>query len=109
MISVTVGLYCDKFSFAMEGHAGYNPGNDIVCSAASALGQALYGYLDNNRDKITVDRMDKDKGQMHISIKGDTSLLPAFEVVTLGLMQIAKKYPEHVKVKIMRNPDAISI
>jgi uncharacterized protein YsxB (DUF464 family) len=53
--------------------------------------------------------MDKDKGQMHISIKGDTSLLPAFEVVTLGLMQIAKKYPEHVSVKIMRNPDAISI
>ena len=109
MISVTVGLYCDKFSFAMEGHAGYNPGNDIVCSAASALGQALYGYLDNNRDKITVDRMDKDKGQMHISIKGNASLLPAFEVVILGLMQIAKKYPEHVSVKIMRNPDAISI
>jgi uncharacterized protein YsxB (DUF464 family) len=109
MISVTVGLYCDEFSFAMEGHAGYNPGNDIVCSAASALGQALYGYLDNNRDKIAVDRMDKGKGEMHISVKGDTSLLPAFEVVTLGLMQIAKKYPEHVAVKIMRNPDAISI
>ena len=109
MINVEVGFTDSDYKFSMTGHALYNPGNDIICSAASGLAQALYGYLDNRRDDITVDRMDKDKGQMHISIKGDTSLLPAFEVVTLGLLQIAKKYPEHDSVKIMRNPDAISI
>lgn len=30
-----------------EGHAGYNPGNDIVCAAISALMQTLYAGLDS--------------------------------------------------------------
>lgn len=31
----------DGFSIDIKGHAGYKPGNDIVCSAASILTQTL--------------------------------------------------------------------
>ena len=102
MISVEVGFTDSDYKFGVTGHAGYNPGNDIVCSAVSGLAHALYGYPENSRDKIrAIGRMDKDKGQMQIRIKGDDSLLPAFEVVTIGLKQIAKKYPDHVSVKMI--------
>lgn len=30
-----------------EGHAGYNPGNDIVCAAISALMQTLYAAMES--------------------------------------------------------------
>ena len=41
MINVEVGFTDSDYKFRMTGHALYNPGNDIICSAASGLAQAL--------------------------------------------------------------------
>lgn len=37
MINITIA----PAQLAVSGHAGYNPGNDIVCAAVSALVQTL--------------------------------------------------------------------
>ena len=41
-----------KNGFQMNGHAGYNPGNDIVCSAISALTCTLLESLRSLTDSV---------------------------------------------------------
>lgn len=88
--------------FTMEGHANFNPGQDIICAAASGLAWALVGVLDNIPEL-----------QKHINIQSGSlqvEIVPffedhkqqlldmAFETVIIGLKQIEKKYPDFLNV-----------
>jgi len=60
----------NKFSVTGKGHAAYNPGQDIVCSAVSCLFYAFAGYLINREDIKCKYRLDS--GDSEIEAEGYT-------------------------------------
>jgi uncharacterized protein YsxB (DUF464 family) len=106
---VTVEFYRDNQGFtAMElkGHAGYNPGNDIVCAGISALAFALVGTL-KNIDGISFTRLQYQEGAaVEIEPFADPEVQAVvdavFTTVLIGLKQIQKQYPENIQVKEMK-------
>ncbi|MBO5973828.1 MAG: ribosomal-processing cysteine protease Prp, partial [Clostridia bacterium] len=85
MISVVVTQRKKLCELTLEGHAGYCPGNDIVCSACSALTQALVGWVLNNPKHIKklnrltgYSEMLPGGGKGAISATGDRMLRSAF-------------------------------
>lgn len=88
------------FYIRAEGHAGYQPGHDIVCSAISVLMQTLYAGLDGICDAATQER--HDSGRMEIlcyAAEGKKREISAvFESILLGLTLLAEEYPEYVQV-----------
>lgn len=106
---VTVEFYRDNQGFmAMElkGHAGYNPGNDIVCAGISALAFALVGTLKNIEDISFIRLQYQDGVTVEIepfANEAEQAVIDAvFMTVLIGLKQIQKQYPENIQVKEMR-------
>lgn len=83
-----------------EGHAAYEPGNDIVCSAISALVQTLYAGLEM-RCYASVTRQ-QESGWFDINVavteKNRERVKVLFDSVVFGLELIAREYPENVKI-----------
>ena len=96
MIRVSYSINEEECAIKVTGHAGYNPGNDIVCAGCSAIITTLAGYLVNRIDKAQVVRMELEGGNADIQVKGDA--VEVFEMAILGLMQIEKAYPEYIKI-----------
>ena len=84
------------------GHAGYDEaGKDIVCSAVSALGWALIGFLENSANDTSDYAHITDSGKLSVCACGSPEVDAAFRMTVIGLMQISKKYPDHVRVSIV--------
>lgn len=84
-------------SLIVKGHSGYaDHGNDIVCAGVSALTQAaILGlrYYDVDMD------VSMSHGEMTVQInKNEDIVKPIFTAMVAGLKEIAKQYPENVKV-----------
>lgn len=105
MIEITFVCFGNNFyEYHSEGHANFNPGNDIVCAAVSALSYALLGTLENIGD-LTVNKEIKD-GDMLIQVNAKNKTVHAiantvFTTVFIGLKQLEVTYPEHVKVTLL--------
>ena len=104
-------LYFPGISFICEikGHAGYNPGNDIVCSAISGLAYTLWGAV-INLCGINDIRYKDDPGDflLDIPIKNLSSpiygkLKTIFLTVYTGIKLIAKSYPDNVEVNFINH------
>lgn len=87
-----------KDGIEVRGHANYGKhGEDIVCSAVSALVQTLIASV----EELTEDRIEKDMQPGKVDIKfwclSDQSkvLIDAF---FLGVKGVASSYPAYVKV-----------
>lgn len=84
-----------------KGHAGFNPGNDIVCSAVSALLQTLYAGLEIKCD-AKVDRHQEDG---HFEIQAEfydgnrMAVRAVFGTIITGLELISREHPENVKIE----------
>ena len=83
-----------------KGHAEFNPGNDIVCSAVSALMQTLYAGLEMQCYAQCI--LSKGDGRYEIDCaigdnRGEVKAL--FDSIVFGLHLIAKEYPENVRVE----------
>lgn len=84
------------------GHAGFDSeGKDIVCSAVSAIGWALLGFLENNANDTSEYAYLSDSGKLAICAFASEVVDAAFDMALIGLMQIAKKYPDYVRVSIV--------
>ena len=84
-----------------KGHAGFNLGNDIVCSAVSTLLQTLYAGLEIKCDaKVTQHQED---GFFELQCEyydGNRRTVEAvFGSIIVGLELIANGYPNHVKIE----------
>lgn len=102
MIRIRYGTDDKTHSLAVVGHAGYNDqGKDIVCAGVSAIIYALLGWLENNRDKVSFIRTGVESGEVLVALEGGQEAKTVFEVATIGLEQIAAKYPDHVAVEYM--------
>lgn len=77
-----------------SGHAGYaEKGSDIVCAAVSALMQTLAYSVDGG----TVTRSQDDCNTLTVQAEQSFDNMAKFELVTDGLMLLAKQYPENVQ------------
>lgn len=77
-----------------SGHAGYaEKGSDIVCAAVSALIQTLAYSVDGG----TVTRSQDDCNTLTVQAEQSFDNMAKFELVTDGLMLLAKQYPENVQ------------
>jgi uncharacterized protein YsxB (DUF464 family) len=59
----------EEYTIDIEGHADFNPGNDIVCSAASILAYTLENALANKAESQLTVINDTDNGEIHIKVK----------------------------------------
>ena len=86
----------------LDGHAEYNPGNDVVCAGISALSFAMVGMLDHL--KVHYRRRKVDVG---VDVEVDPFIVPedqqvvdaVFMTCLTGLRQIEKKYPDHIEIR----------
>lgn len=77
-----------------SGHAGYaEKGSDIVCAAVSALMQTLAYSVDGG----TVTRSQDDCNTLTVQAEQSFDNMAKFELVTDGLMLLAKQYPKNVR------------
>jgi uncharacterized protein YsxB (DUF464 family) len=75
---------------------GHATGSEQVCAAISALMYALAGFLGNQPNAYTAIIGCKiESGHSEIVFIGYDE---AFEVVRIGLLQLAKSYPEYLKI-----------
>lgn len=75
-----------------DGHAGFNPGNDIVCSAVSTLFYTFGAYA-SSKEGAECDCVFAD-GCSKIKVSGDID--EAYKMFNMGLKMIEKKYPENI-------------
>jgi len=89
-------------SMDLTGHAGYNPGNDVVCAGISALAYALVGEL--KRRKVSFRRCKLDEG-IHIETEPfmeeveRSGMDAVYETCLTGLRQIQAAYPAHIEIQ----------
>lgn len=90
MIQVTYNEVGDEMILRAEGHAGYaEKGKDIVCAAVSVLMQTL---------AYSVDACLMDDGNgLAVQAHQSCDNMAKFELVTDGLILLAKQYPENVR------------
>lgn len=84
------------------GHANYAEyGKDIVCAGVSALVQALIGWIEENHYRAECISVDPHEGKVIISCEGGEDIASVFYMASIGLMQIADSYPDHVQIDII--------
>ncbi len=89
-------------SLTVSGHANYDEyGRDIVCAGISALVQALIGWLEENHYRASFASVDQKEGELVISADGGEDIAAIFNMASIGLMQIADSYPDHVQIDII--------
>ena len=87
-------------SLSITGHADYaDHGNDIVCSAVSAVTYSLAGWL-LNRVKADEKYVKLDSGNSTIMCYAVEQADTAFDMAVIGYSQIAATYPNNVSVHI---------
>ena len=98
MIYVTI----TPVALSVQGHAGYNPGNDIVCAAVSALVQTFEASArEFTTDEIKSSLKDGDAViSWPRAPTAELSLL--IDSLYLGLCMMAESYPNNVSVSSTR-------
>lgn len=104
MTKVQIGEGDGVYALTLEGHAGYNPGNDVVCAALSATVYALVGYLHNAGAHLYgMDEETVEPGHVVLWFRGDGQVGAAFRMAAIGLLQIARQYPAYVTAATNQN------
>lgn len=88
----------DSFGICANGHADYNPGNDIVCSAVSALLQTLYAGL----ELFCGTAVDQEQESGSFVLEGQMDSEGArvlFDSTLFGLGLIEREYPDNVRIE----------
>ena len=96
MTKVRASRYGDVFRISAGDHAGYQPGNDVVCAGISALTQSLLLWCANEPDVVILSQR-CNPGDFALEVSGKAAEAP-FEAAILGLLGIEQSYPESVRV-----------
>lgn len=102
MTRITIEIAPEQGQYRLwaAGHAGYCPGQDIVCASVSALVYALVGGLENCREACCQLVYRVESGLVQVDCHSRSPQIQGmFTVAAVGLAQIAKAYPDHVAVR----------
>lgn len=92
------------YDITITGHADFNPGLDIVCSAVSVLSYTLMQCLKDAEDKgcLTECSINTKSGDVYISVKPEQFYRKLLEntvdTIITGFELLADKYPDNVKL-----------
>ena len=101
MTIVTIKQSDNRYELSIQGHAMFNPGNDIVCSAISCL---TYTFAESlmQGDFCEVDEITIESGNVNIRVKITSQ--HDFELVAkcfeTGYLMVEKSYSDYVEVNI---------
>lgn len=104
MIRANYTVEDNLHTLTVHGHANYDEfGRDIVCAGASALVQALIGWIENHPYDVEADciSLDETNGEVIIACRGESDTAAAFNLVAIGLEQLTYSYPDHVHIDII--------
>lgn len=98
MIDIEAKAICDVYHVKAMGHANYAPeGQDVVCAGVSALLDSLAVYVHRSDQVRDVEDQHAD-GWYYLVWRGTEASGQAYKLTMLGLMCIARQFPEHVRV-----------
>lgn len=106
MTSVNIQTINGTTIISVAGHAGYNPGNDIVCASIStitlSLLQTLKYYEEQGICKVLSNETKEDIGTALISYMScDKEVTDAFlNMAEIGYMMLENAYPKNISVNI---------
>lgn len=89
-----------KYTIVIDGHSGYNPGNDIVCAACSVLTYTLI----NSLSKLGLKKYDvlEFEDGFVISLASETETQEKtktiIDTIMLGFEMLQEQYPANVSV-----------
>ena len=90
-----------RYSILFDGHA---TGSAEVCAGVSALMYSLEGYLRNHEQDLFLHSAKIDDpgwGYISFELEDPSNFIRgAFDLVMVGLMQIAASYPDFCEVKL---------
>lgn len=95
MIEITYRSGDGTRRLEVNGHAGYNPGKDIVCAGVSAIEFAVLGWCENHPECVRDAAYAK--GHAVAELADDPEAGSVMEAAVIGLLQIAAAYPDYVK------------
>lgn len=93
MTSVLLRYGRDTYTVASKGHAG----SSQICTAVSALVQALAGWALNAEDGTA----ELEKGDACVVFPKSDGAAAVMDLMTIGLLQIQQAAPDDVKVEII--------
>lgn len=85
-----------EYAIEMDGHAGFNPGNDVVCAALSCLFFSLCNYLGSIASPEV--EIVQDGGYGSVRCLGGLRVRLAFEFCVFAFRMLSSSYPENVVV-----------
>lgn len=106
MTSVNIQTINGTTIVSVAGHAGYNPGNDIVCASISAITlsllQTLKYYEEQGICKVLKDETKENMGTALISyMSRDKEVTDALlNMAEIGYMMLENAYPKNISVNI---------
>lgn len=98
MIDITVKKTPYDYRIKIVGHAGYNPGNDIVCSAVSALTYVLAHTASGLQSGEYEVEMKEGDTYIYVCPREQKEVFRVFDEIVAGYKAIAKEYRRNVKV-----------
>lgn len=106
----------NEFDIKISGHAGFNPGNDIVCAGQSTLVYTLIQCMRAEHEGgafVTyTDEIDEKDGYFHMRAEakeGHAEYIDAMvTVIASGFALLANKYTNYIRFKYTRDPEPIA-
>ena len=107
MTQLTIHEAVGTVHIKIDGHAGYNPGNDIVCAAISTMCYAFINQLEAmySREELEDLQIIDEAGHIEIRLKKDMSRTgrqywnATRDYFITGMEMIAEQFPDYLEVE----------
>lgn len=102
-IKIVIDESENEYIILLSGHAGYNPGNDIVCSAISQLICTYASLISEQRENIDLYELHMGEGNVVIrfACKRNRMYISAItEFIERGFKMLEGQYPEYVRCRL---------
>jgi uncharacterized protein YsxB (DUF464 family) len=105
MTTIKIDKFDNRVLVEITGHAGYRPGNDIVCAAVSMLTSTLAQCVmdEEMQGNITIDYMELQDGNVNMDFNYIDSaaqkIETVIETVYTGFELLAEKYPDYISLE----------
>lgn len=102
MTQVYIESKGERHILSAKGHA---TGSSEVCAGVSGILYALAGWLKNaiaepERHRVEAHRWRIWEADVLLDISGDETVEAAFDMATVGLLQIESQYPDYISVEL---------
>lgn len=96
MTRTQIRRHSDNIVITIKGHAGYDPGKDIVCASISTLCYALINALENTDCYLDYNDM---PGDFYILVRGlSPEINGMLKMFTVGMKMIAEHFEDYLEV-----------